>query len=95
MVSASLLSGALLSDAEKDDEDEELLEDCTTEGRCWLTTTPLEPELEITWLRLFFSGVVEAFYSEVDCGYNQREAQDGCDDKAFIDFGYSVFAVAR
>ena len=61
MVSASLLSGALFSDAEEDDEDEELLEDCTTEGRCWLTTTPLEPELEITWLRLFSAVSLKLF----------------------------------
>ena len=53
--------GALLSDAEEDDEDEELLEDCTTEGRCWLTTTPLEPELEITWLRLFSAVSLKLF----------------------------------
>lgn len=41
-----------------------------------------------------FGGIVKAFDSEVDCGDNQCKAQDGCDNKAFIDFGYSVFAVA-
>lgn len=54
MVSASL-SGSLLAEAEEDEEedDDDGLEDCTTDGRCWLTTTPFEPELEMPWLRLF------------------------------------------